>query len=360
MYSPTEKAYIWLDSFPLEGAFKRMLLKEAGSPVSLVKNFSRLLPLFTKHNRKGNYAEMEKTLLDGGKYFQNLLKILGEKGVTPIAYGSEFYPAEWEEFSDAPIVLYAKGNVELLRKRKFTVVGSRQTPEAVRVKTRAFTEELSRYFTIVTGFADGGDSAALSGALKTGNAISILSGGFLKPPKNNAPLLKKVAEHGLILSPFPMTAPTLPYSYVYRNKLLAALGEGTLVVSAGEKSGALITANYAEKAGKKRFAFPYAPGVFTGEGCNALIKNGATLVEEPKDVLTAFHIRKKEQTEKLKDELSLDESKIYELLKTQGELHISEISAKTGIPVFKLPAFLSALEVKGFIAKSGGNRFGPV
>ena len=351
-----ERAYIWLDSFPLEMAFKRKLLKLAGDAATLAKHFSDFQAEFVKAEKREEYLKMERTVRDGGEYVKNLLDSLQKRGVKPVAYGSEFYPNELEKLPDAPLVLYAKGNVELLKNRKMTVVGSRRTSDSVLQRAKSLSAELSEYFTVVTGVADGGDSAAIEGGLLTGNVIAMTAGGIFKLPRGNTALLKRVAEKGLLVSPVPVDSPTFSYSYSYRNKLLAALGEGALIVSAGEKSGALITAEHAEKFSKKIFAFPYAAGVFAGEGCNMLIKNGARLTEDAADILKEYSIEKRRKKTAQRN-LSEDEEKIYALLKEFAELHISELSERSGVAVFKLSALLSAMEIKGLIAKSGGNRY---
>ena len=351
-----ERAYIWLDSFPLEGAFKRKLLRLAGDAATLAKNFENFKGEFLKAEKHLQYAEMEKTLKDGGKYVKTLLEDLEKRGITPISLVSERYPSELEFLPDKPLVLYAKGNISLLKNRKITVVGSRRTSENAILRAKSVAAELSKYFAVVTGVADGGDSAAIEGALSTGNVIAVTAGGMQKLPQGNLPLLKKVTEKGLLLSAVPVNSGTMPYSYSYRNKLLAALGEGLLVVSAGEKSGALITAKYAEKFSKKTFAFPYAAGVFSGEGCNSLIKNGGKLTESAGDILKEFSIAER-AAERQTPTLSGDEEKIFRLLKEFSELHISDLSEKSGVAIFKLSAILSALEIKGLVAKSGGNRY---
>ena len=172
------------------------------------------------------------------------------------------------------------------------------------------------------------------------------------------PLLEEVAEHGLLLSPHPYDTQIRSFSYEYRNKLLSALGEGVFVLGAPQKSGALITARYAYKQGKKLFALPYAPNTSAGEGCNALIKHGAYLTENATDILSAFGLELTERRQEIA--LTDDEQKLLAVLKDKGEAHASELAAETGIPVFKLRAVLSALEVKSLAVSLGGNRYAPV
>lgn len=268
------------------------------------------------------------------------------------------YPQEWRYMPDAPQTVYALGNIALLKERKLTVVGSRTTPANALKLGEKIVAELTAHFVIVTGTADGGDSAAAEGALQSGRVIALLAGGFSALPQGNLPLLEKIVKHGLLLSPYEFDTPIRSFSYEYRNKLLAALGEGAFVLGAGAKSGALITAKYAEKYQKKIFAFPYPPNSAAGEGCNALIKRGACLVEESADVLSKFGIDTSKPKAAL--ELTAEENKLYEALKELCEGHISELSAKSGVPVFKARAVLSALEIKGLAVSVGGNRYGLV
>ena len=270
--------------------------------------------------------------------------------------GAPMYPKSWESLPDAPQSLQYVGDVALLATRKFTVVGSRTTPVQMRKLGKEVVGGIANHFTIVTGVADGGDETAIRGALEVdGKVICVLAGGFSAIPQSNLPLLKEVAKNGLLLSPYPYDAPTRSFSYEYRNKLLAYLGEGALVLGAGEKSGALITAKYAKKAGKEIFAFPYAPRVHAGVGCNRLIKEGAHLTESAEDVLLCMGITP--TAKKAPVALTKEEQAVLETLALLSEAHVNELSSKSGIPVFKLRATLSALEIKGAITPIGGNRY---
>ncbi len=278
-----------------------------------------------------------------------------KNAIIEIPLEDERYPTAWKEMANPPSCVYAIGNVSLLRERKLTVVGSRRTPTAVMKIGMELCKELSRHFTIVTGTADGGDSAAIEGALGSGKVICVLAGGFSSLPQGNLPLLERVAERGLLLSPCPFETPTMAYSYEYRNKLLAKLSEGTLVLSAGEKSGALITAKYAKAYKKPIFAFPYPPNVASGVGCNRLIKEGAYLTESAGDIAEKYGVNLTENEVKIP--LSPDEERVYSLLEKGFPMHANEIAAKTGFPVFRLRGLLSALEIKGLILPTGGNTY---
>ncbi len=271
---------------------------------------------------------------------------------------SPFYPAEWKALSYAPEYIEYTGDPSLLNTNKLTVVGSRTTPaNALKAGAQA-VKTLAGYFTIVTGVADGGDSAAIEGALQGGKVICVLAGGFSALPQGNLPMLRRVAKNGLLLSPYPFETPVRKFSYSHRNKLLSALGKGTFVIGASAKSGALMTAENAMKENKPVFAFPYAPVVADGAGCNALIKKGAYLVENAEDILQKFDIYEKPLAEDLS--LSTEERNLLRILKELGEGHVGELAQKAGTPVFKTMATLSALTVKGCVVSLGGNRYAPV
>ena len=276
--------------------------------------------------------------------------------IVSIPRGDKLYPKAWENLDDAPETLYAVGDLSLLTKRKFVVVGSRRTPVNAMKLGETIARELSSRFVIVTGAADGGDTAAIAGGLP--KVICILPGGFSAISQANLPILERVANDGLLLSLHPYETPVRTFSYEYRNKCMAALGEGVLVLGAGEKSGALITAKYAQEFSKKIFALPYPPNAASGVGCNLLIKNGGYLTENAGDVFAVYGMDDTQTQKRI--ELSSDEEKLYNVLRENAEGHVNELAAATGMPVFKLRAVLSALEIKGLAVSLGGNRYSVV
>ncbi len=273
-----------------------------------------------------------------------------------IPQSSPLYPREWLGLSSPPKTLYALGNTQLLERRKLAVVGSRRTPLGALKLGAKIAEELSYSLTLVTGTADGGDTAAVEGALQgSGEIICLLAGGFSSLPQSNLPLLERVVKRGLILSPHAFDTPVRSFSYEYRNELLAALCEGVFVLGAGEKSGALITAKYAKQTGKPIFALPYAPNTAAGAGCNALIKEGGYLTECAGDITCRLGVEL--QAKKEKPVLTPEEERVYEYLREAGETHAGVLAQQTQVPAYKLRALLSSLEVKGIVVSVGGNRY---
>lgn len=348
-WTQEEKSLLWLDSFLLETTLKRSLLQAAGSAVALVKGFSKHISLFPDEKV---FRFMQETLANG-EYFQRVKTRLEAEKITPVFCGGEGYPKEWASMSDSPLCLYAKGKTELLTARKLAIVGSRRTTESARKLGAIIAKEVSASFVVVTGAADGGDEAALKGALATGNVICFAAGGFGALPKENL-LLAEVEKKGLLITACPYDTPVRVYSYEYRNKLLAAMSEGTLVLGAAKKSGALVTAKYAREFGKKLFAIPYAPSVVAGEGCNALIKQGAYLTENASDILEQYGFAVMAKPKVLLTDM---EQKVIDVLTELGEMHVTDLSKAVGLPAFKLATLLASLEVKGLAVKLGGNRY---
>lgn len=269
------------------------------------------------------------------------------------------YPKAWKGASDAPPCVYALGDIELLNEKTLAVVGSRRTPANALKLGEEISKALSEQLVILTGVADGGDSAAIEGALSgSGRVICILAGGFSALPQCNLSLLERVAKKGLILALHDFEVPVRAFSYGYRNKMLALLSDGVLVLGAGEKSGALITANYALEYQKPVFAFPYPPNSSSGAGCNSIIKRGGYLTENATDIAERYGIDLTKAKKRI--ELTADEQKTYEALQELCQAHVSELALKATLPPFKLRAILSSLEVKGLIVAIGGNRYSVV
>ena len=349
MWNSEEKCLLWLDSFPLEPAQKHSLLQRAGGAVALVKGFAEL----EKEFRDGELFQKMLATLSDGEYFARLKKGLEREKITPVFYGGDGYPKGWLALADAPVCLYAKGKKEFLGEELFAAVGSRRTIESARKLGAKIAKELTERFAVATGSADGGDEAVLQGALDGGKAVCLLAGGFGFAPKEN-PLLGRVEKEGLLLAACPYDTAVRVFSYEYRNKLLAAMSSGVLVLGAAEKSGALITAKYAAAYSKKVFAIPYAPSVAAGVGCNRLIKDGAYLTESAKDIFEQYGFK---GTEKPKIPLTETEERAANFLAERGEAHIGEISSALGIPTYRLATVLSSLEIKGVAVKLGGNRY---
>lgn len=296
----------------------------------------------------------------GDKAFRaKVLENLQSKGIVCVTVKSPDYPESLKNIDEPPAVLYCKGNIKLLKSNCFSVVGSRKSTAGAVAQCKKISAELTHAFTVVTGMAEGADSAAVEGALPSGKIISVLANGFdYCYPATNRSLIERVAKDGLLISEYPPHIPPLKYYFPYRNRIIAGLSRGTLVVSAGEKSGALITANYALEYGREVFAFPYSVGVTSGGGCNKLIKDGAYLTENILDIFKVFGL----DLEKSDKSASLSEleNAVLEQIKITGEGFLPAIAEKLNKQTYQLIPVISRLEIMGLITRLGGNRYGIV
>ena len=213
---------------------------------------------------------------------------------------------------------------------------------------------------IISGGAIGGDTYAHSGAMAVAApTVNVTGGGLLSDYlKTNKKLRGRVVRGGgTLLSEFiPDYTPDKRNSFHLRNRIIAALSDGVLVVSGNLKSGARHTAKTAFDLGREIFAFPYSIGVEQGQICNNIIKEGGKLVENLVDITTTFGIN---LTEKEKITLTELESQILKIIKS-GYTHVSKIAELTNKKTYELQATLMTMQIKGVIVDLGGNNFGAV
>lgn len=205
-----------------------------------------------------------------------------------IAIGDPRYPQALLETADPPLVLYTLGRVDRLGAPSIAVVGSRNPTAQGLENARAFSAHLSRSgWTVVSGLALGIDGAAHEGALEgRGGTIAVVGTGLdVVYPSRHRALAERIADAGLLVSEFAIGTPSLPANFPVRNRIIAGLSRGTLVVEAAVQSGSLITARLAAEAGRDVFAIPGSIHSPLARGCHALIKQGAKLVDAVGDIV---------------------------------------------------------------------------
>jgi DNA processing protein len=205
-----------------------------------------------------------------------------------LTLGDNSYPALLLETADPPLLLYAQGRLDLLGAPALAVVGSRNPSAQGIDNARAFAQHLSQAgLTIVSGMALGIDGAAHEGGLAgRGSTIAVVGTGLdLIYPSRHRALAHRIAKDGLLVSEFDLGAPPLRENFPQRNRLIAGLARGTLVVEAALPSGSLITARQALEAGRDVFAIPGSIHSPQSRGCHTLIKQGAKLVDSADDIL---------------------------------------------------------------------------
>lgn len=217
------------------------------------------------------------------------LAVLDQIGATMIFIGTPAYPALLAALDTAPPVLAARGDIGLLDRPAVAIVGARNASAAGVRLARALASDLAAQdLVVVSGLARGIDAAAHQGAM-AGGTIAVVAGGVdVVYPPENAALMAEIAEKGLILAEQKPGVEPQARHFPRRNRVIAGLAAGTLVVEGAPKSGSLITARIAAEAGREVMAIPGSPLDPRAQGCNQLIREGATLVQSAADVVEAL------------------------------------------------------------------------
>lgn len=274
-----------------------------------------------------------------------------------ININDEIYPSKLKEIKNAPKELYLRGNLELLESNSIAIVGSRECTSYGFYNAYEFAKELSKTgICVISGLAQGIDTAAHLGAMhQKGKTIAVLGTGLNKIyPKENEILAESIIKNGgLIISEYGLNQERKSENFPKRNRIMSGLSDGILVVEARKKSGTLITARYAKEQGKKVFSLPGNVDVINSSGTNELIKNGAILVTEVKDILNEFTLQNKEEN---KEEVNQEYKKVYDVLGVIP-MHINEICKKTNSSMAEVNQIITMLEIEGLIKSLPNNQF---
>ena len=351
-YNTKELLLIWLDSFSeLSYGEKVSLFDELKNETSIKSKINSIKTVSPRLKEK----LIALSGVADNSYLSGIIKRMDDFGITAITKESELYPEELKTIETPPSVLYCKGNLELLSGKKFAVVGSRKSlPISIELTEKYVKAIVDCGFTPVTGIADGVDGKVLKTAIEINcGAISVFAGGLdMVYPTSNVSLAESVSKSGLIVSEYPLGVPTKKYSFPLRNRIIAGMSEGVLIVSGGEKSGTVSTGNYAMEYGKDVFAIPYNVGIQSGKAPNGFIKKGAFLTDEPDDIYDFYGISKKAENVVLSE----DETLIIRLI-GDGNEHIERIAEKLNKSAYEIMPILSLLEIKGQIIQSGANKY---
>ena len=274
--------------------------------------------------------------------------------------GDPLYPPLLLNSADPPLLLYAQGRIELLRSDAIAVVGSRNPTPQGTDNARAFSEHLSNAgLTVVSGLALGIDSAAHEGALEgSASTIAVVGTGLDRVyPRRNLALAHRIARQGLILSEFPLGSPPLPQHFPMRNRIIAGLAHGTLVVEAALQSGSLSTARLTVESSREVFAIPGSIHSPNSRGCHALIKQGAKLVESAQDILE--EIRPSGVALRPVGERPVSTATSDTVLSALGfdPVALDSLVARTGWSASALNIRLLELELDGQVARLPGQLF---
>lgn len=288
---------------------------------------------------------------------------LSEESTGPrrvLALGDPAYPELLLQTADPPLLMYVQGDVKLLNAPGIGVVGSRHPTPQGKDNALAFSTHLSQAgWSIVSGLALGIDGAAHEGGLAgPGQTIAVVGTGLDRVyPRRHLELARRIAQHGAIVSEYAIGTPPLPPNFPQRNRIIAGLTRGTLVVEAALQSGSLITARLASEAGREVFAIPGSIHSPQSRGCHALLKQGAKLVESAADVLEEFPAKApvlRPAPAEVAPTAAADP-----LLEALGfdPVSLDALVARTGWPAPDLSAKLLELELLGDVARLPGQLF---
>lgn len=285
-------------------------------------------------------------------------------GARYLLLGQTGYPGLLAELDTSPPALIVRGSLSLLQKPMVAIVGARNASAAACRFARDLSLGLAQEgAVVVSGLARGIDTAAHRGALGGGTVGVIASGIDIAYPPENAELQEAVATQGLLIAEQPPGREPLARHFPYRNRIIAGMTQGTVVVEAAPKSGSLITARLANEAGREVMAVPGSPLDPRAMGCNQLIREGATLVQSPADVLEAIRpihgVRSagsRYQAEPIATDASATERDSVHCLLSHAPVSVDEVIRQSGLVTATVQTVLLELELAGRLERHAGGR----
>ena len=290
-----------------------------------------------------------------------MLDLKNVQGIKEITTQDENYPRSLREIKDAPEVLYSKGELKA-EEKCFAIVGARRCSDYGKQIALEIAGDLAEAgLTIVSGLAPGIDTIAHQATLeRKGKTIAVLGTGIDEEsiyPQSNLKLAEKILESGgALVSEYPPGTRGTQFTFPQRNRIISGLSLGVLVVEAKQKSGALITADWARKQRRLVFAIPGSIYFSNSKGCNNLIKNGAKLAESADDILKELNLQKSDFCIKKTSGETSEENLILNALK-EGALDADAIIKRTALSAQRAASLLTVLEIKGKIRNLGRNTY---
>ena len=290
------------------------------------------------------------------------LRRIDQFGANIVTTDDSEYPALLRHIYDPPLVLYVRGTLRPEDAYAIAMVGTRQSTLYGRQTTERLARQLAASgVTVVSGGARGIDSASHEGALQSGGrTIAVLGTGLdIVYPAENVKLYQRIAEQGAVITQFPFGRKGDKQSFPIRNRIVAGITQGTVVVEANRASGALITANFAAEYGRTVYAVPGRVDSPRSAGCHDLIKDGARLCESAEDVLAEFaHLQaiEPEEPEIPMPTLSHPEQQVFHVL-THEEMQQDEIICRSELPAAQVSVILLQLEMKKLVQQHPGRLF---
>lgn len=360
MFNKDELAIIWLDIFEFLTINKKQdIINLFNTPSDMYNNFSSKQNEILKQINSSQYEKMMR--MKNSQNIDKYLKYLEENNIKFTTSYSDDYPEFLFDYDNNPLVLYYKGDLNLLNTTCVGVVGTRRYTRYGERVTEKYCEKLAQNdITIVSGFAEGIDSIASKTAIKNnGKTIAIIGSGLnCIYPKSNIKFAEEVAQKGLIMSEYPPYMQAQTFHFPQRNRLIASCSQCLLITEAGLKSGVMYTKDYALEYGKEVFIVPGNIDSETSKGTNAIIKSlQGSITLEPDDILDFLCIK-----DNAKQDVN-NENSLTEIERTildcigADEVHFNEIQIKTKLDTKYLLTLLTTMELNGLIKKLAGNYY---
>ncbi len=291
-------------------------------------------------------------------------RLLADQDIHVMLYTDDDYPARLRDIDKPPSILYIKGHFQLQRLNIGMVGSRRATPYGKNVAFTLAKALSNESVCVISGLAKGIDVNAHKGAMEgAGGTIAVLGCGIDRIyPRENAKVYGEILSlsNGAIISEWPLGAPATAWHFPARNRIIAGLSDGVVVVEAAKKSGSLISANYALEYGKEVFA---VPGLITSTesvGCHRLIKDGAKLVTQARDVLEEFGqmtlFKEASEIPAKKQQFSPDVQKVFDALNAVPQ-SVEDLCGITGLPVSIVNGILLELELEELVFQDYGRRY---
>lgn len=285
---------------------------------------------------------------------------LTSKGIKVLIWSDEHYPPHLLEIAQPPPVLYCLGEITEADNLAMAIVGTRNVTSYGKQLCKDTAVYLAGHgITIVSGLARGVDAIAHQAALEIGGrTIAVLGSGVdvIYPPEHRK-LAEEIIKNGAVISDYPPGTKPDGINFPPRNRIISGLSRGTIVIEAGERSGALITAKFAVEQGRDVFAVPGSVLSPMSKGTNALIGEGAIPMTNPAIVVTHLGLEKQAMNHpKEKMDLSPLEERVYQALGTNG-MHVDDLCAKLDMPIEKINATLTMMQLKGFVTQENNQDY---
>jgi len=294
-----------------------------------------------------------------GELLARTMAWLEQPGNYLVTLADTAYPARLLDLFDPPPLLYIKGNPVMLERQALAIVGSRSATTQGMIDAEDFGRAFSGAgFTVVSGLAQGVDAAAHAGGLDApASTIAVIgTGADLVYPAGNRELAHRIAADGAIVSEFPLGLRGHSHNFPRRNRIIAALARGVLVVEAAARSGSLITARLAAELGREVFAIPGSIHAPLSAGCHLLIRQGAKLVESPQDVFEEFGAAIPSLAAPARHDPDAPDDPLLAVL-SHDPVTMDALCERSGLAPETLAARLLELELAGCAERLPGNLF---